>query len=159
MTSTYFQEHKNMVLTLARDYFPVPEDAEDAMQEVFIKLNSVRNRAPSSSEERASWVYAVTENLMRDLKRRERVRSRADEWVGMWVDEVVDHDDPLTLLEREEAVAAFVAGWETLTPPLLEVMQLRYEEGKSYEEIAEQLGLAVGTVGSRIARAREVLQV
>lgn len=159
MTNTYFQEYRDMVLTLARDYFPNPEDAEDAMQEVFIKLNSVSSRAPSAPADLGGWVYTVTENLMRDLKRRERVRNRADEMVGYWVDEVVDHNDPAVLLEQEEAVAAFVSGWQTLPPILRQTMSLRYEEGKSYDEIAKLTGVAVGTVSSRIARAREELQV
>lgn len=159
MTNTYFQEYKNMVLTLARDYFPVPEDAEDAAQESFIRLHSVRNRAPSDPEEKAAWVYTVTENLLRDLKRRERVRSRADEMISYWVDEIVDYNDPAVLLEQEEAVAAFVAGWHNLHPTLRQTMSLRYEGGKSYDEIAKITGVAVGTVSSRIARAREELQL
>ena len=148
-----------MVLTLARDYFPLQEDAEDAAQEILLRLHTNAARSPDNPVDRKRWAYVVAENMLRDMKRKERARNRLAYVEAVWADELTDTDEPSSVLEREEALAAFVAGWHNLPDKLRQTMSLRYEGGKSYDEIAELTGVAVGTVSSRIARAREMLQV
>lgn len=156
MTSTYCpHEFKTMVLTLSRDYFPNPEDAEDAAQEVFIKLMSLK----SMPEDREAWAYTVTDNMLKDMKRKERARNRAEERAVQWLEDTVDHNDPLSVLEQEEAQMLLIENYVALPASMKELMELRYTQGMSYEEIATKLNISIGTVGSRIARAKEMLKV
>jgi RNA polymerase sigma-70 factor (ECF subfamily) len=61
------------------------------------------------------------------------------------------------LYRRRRAVTVQEA-IKSLPPKYREVIQLRHQQDKSYEEIADQLGLPVGTVKARIFRARELLK-
>jgi RNA polymerase sigma-70 factor (ECF subfamily) len=145
-----------MVLTLARDYFTNPEDAEDAVQEVYIKLLAVASRAPDSPDDLAPWVYRVAENTLKDLKRKDRFRRRTDERSQFHADDVIDYEDPLAVMLKEEAASRFLSNYGKLPHHLMLVFMARYHEGLSYEDIAERFGIAVGTVASRIARAKEM---
>jgi RNA polymerase sigma-70 factor (ECF subfamily) len=147
------------VLTLARDYFPNPEDAEDAVQEVYIKLATAGSRAPDGDADAGGWVYRVAENTLKDLKRKARLRNRADIRDVLHYDDVVDNDDPLTLLLRQEAGSMFLSNYGNLPPKLRTVFIARYQDGLSYEQIAKKYNIAIGTVASRMTRARELCQV
>lgn len=144
-----------MVLTLAQDYFPNPADAEEAAQEVFLKLFRVQRFIPKG-EEAKPWVYTVAANVLKDLLRKENNRQKLAQAMGYEAEEVVDFDDPLTHNEREEAANFFMINYAALEEPYRTTFMLRYEEGLSYEAIAERMGVAVGTVSSRLARAREL---
>lgn len=156
MTSTYYQEYNNLVSSLARDYFPNPDDAEEAMQEVFIKLLTIKEHAPKDKD---AWVYRIVDNLLKDLKRKERSTRRTEERAVQHAEDVIDYDDPLTLLEREEAAIIAIENYEALPAIFKEIMELRYTQEMSYDQIASKLGISMGTVASRIARAKEMIQV
>ena len=155
MTDTYYHEHKTMVLTLAQDYFPNPADAEEAAQEVFLKLFRVQRFMPKG-EQAKPWVYTVASNILKDLLRKESNRQKLAQTMGYEADEVVDFDDPYTHNEKEEAANFFMVNYAALEEPYRTTFMLRYENGLSYEAIADKMGVAVGTVSSRIARAKEL---
>lgn len=155
LTDTFYQEHKKMVLTLAQDYFPNPADAEDAVQEVFLKLHRVHKFIPAGDETRP-WVYTVSDNLLKDLLRKEANRQRLGRCLDYEADDIVDFDDPETLAEREEAMTCFIANYSRLEEPYRTAFFLRYEEGLSYDAIAERTGVPIGTVSSRIKRAKDL---
>lgn len=154
MTDTFYHELKSMVNALASDYFPNPDDAEDAVQEVFLKLHKVRNFIPEG-EERRPWVYTVADNLLKDLLRKEAARERLSANLCYEPEEVVDFSDPSVLAEQEELTACFVDNYRKLEEPFLTTFRLRYEEGLSYDEIALVTNVPIGTVSSRIRRAKD----
>ena len=155
MTNTFYHEHKNVVLTLASDYFPNPADAEDAAQEVFLKLHRVRRFIPNG-EEAKPWVYTVADNALKDLKRKEGNREKLMHTLCYEPEDIIDFDDPYSYNEREEAAACFMQKYNDLEEPYRTTFILRYEEGLSYEAIAERTGVAIGTVSSRIKRAKDL---
>ena len=159
MTSTYYHEYKDMVLTLARDYFPNPEDAEDAVQEVYIKLATAGSRTPDAPSDAGGWVYRVAENTLKDLRRKAKLRNRMNSRDVLHYDDVVDNDDPLTVLLKQEAGSMFLSNYGRLPPKLRTLFIARYQDGLSYDQIAEKYNIAIGTVASRMARAREMCQV
>lgn len=156
LTDTFYHEHKKMVLTLAQDYFQNPADAEDAVQEVFLKLHRVHRLIPKG-EDTKPWVYRVSDNLLKDLLRKEANRQKLGRSLDYEADDVVDFDDPCTHNEREESAACFMKNFSELEEPYLTTFLLRYEEGLSYEAIAERTEVPIGTVSSRIKRAKEYL--
>ncbi len=125
--------------------------AEDLAQEVFIRAMSHRPEKPRA------WIFAVAANLARDearsaIRRRKHLTLLKDDPVPMstpepTADEAVEQD------ERQAQVQEALA---TLSERDREVLLL-WDAGLSYPEIAAQSGLAVGAVGTTLARARKRL--
>ena len=127
------------------------ERAEDLAQEVFVRALAHRPEKPRA------WVFAVAANLARDEARAAVRRKRhltllkADPVAQPTVAPAAD-----TLVEHDERVASVQEALSTLTPRDREILLL-WDAGLSYPEIAAQTGLAVGAVGTTLARARRRL--
>lgn len=125
--------------------------AEDLAQEVFIRAMAHRPEKPRA------WIFAVAANLARDEARAAIRRKRHLTLLT---------NDPVTLsrpgqsaheaVERDEQMAQVQLALDALTPRDREVLLL-WDAGLSYQEIASQTGLAVGAVGTTLARARKRL--
>ena len=137
------------------------EDAAEASQEAFLAawqgLAFFRGESSFST-----WLYRLTSNACVDLLRREgRHRAAAgpsldDEEAGLDVpDQTLSPQDEA---ERRELREAIDRGLEALTPEHRQVLVLREMHQLSYDEIADVLSLDVGTVKSRISRARKQLR-
>jgi RNA polymerase sigma-70 factor, ECF subfamily len=127
------------------------ERAEDLAQEVFVRALTHRPEKPRA------WIFAVAANLARDEARAAVRRKRhltllkgdpvAQPTVAPAADVLVEHDERMASVQ--EALG-------TLTPRDREILLL-WDAGLSYPEIAAQTGLAVGAVGTTLARARRRL--
>ena len=134
------------------------EDAEDATQEVFVKaytaLKSFRGESKVSV-----WLYRITSNVCVDMLRRRRdtvsLSMEADE--GAELDLPDEGLDPAVLVERSDLQAQLAQALQSLSDDYREILLLRGLSGLSYEEIAATLSLDIGTVKSRIFRARKKL--
>ena len=125
--------------------------AEDLAREVF-----VRALAPRPEKPRA-WVFAVAANLARDEARAAIRRKRHLTLMTNDPDQApAPAMAPDDQVERDERLTAVHDALETLTPRDREVLLL-WDAGLSYPEIAAQTGLAVGAVGTTLARARKRL--
>ncbi|MGH7668394.1 MAG: sigma-70 family RNA polymerase sigma factor [Gemmatimonadaceae bacterium] len=124
--------------------------AEEVAQETF--LRALRQR--EMQNERA-WLFTVATNLVRDGARQESRRRRHLELLRA---EEVGHvvESPASAMERAEDRAQARRALEQLAERDREALLMR-EEGLNYEEIAEALGLSVGSVGTTLARARRRL--
>ncbi len=136
------------------------EDAMDAIQESFIKVF----RALKGFKEESSfdtWVYRIVVNTCYDALRKNSKHwsdislYRTDENHNESVMELPDlSQSPEILLENSEKLALIKACLSKLSPDQREAITLRDMENFSYEEIAEILNCSLGTVKSRISRAR-----
>jgi RNA polymerase sigma-70 factor (ECF subfamily) len=125
--------------------------AQDLAQEVFMRAMAHRPEKPRA------WLFAVAANLARDEARAAVRRKRHLTLLK---------DDPITLpsiepaademVEQDERRAKVEAALSALTKRDREVLLL-WDAGMSYPEIAQQTGLAVGAVGTTLARARKRL--
>ena len=135
------------------------EDAQDAAQEAFL---SAWRGLPSFREEAefATWLYRLASNAAIDcLRRGKRQRgnlSLDDEELGL--DAPAAGPGPQELAEGAELRAAVARGLDQLSEDHRRVLVLRELGHLSYEEIAGQLALDLGTVKSRISRARGALR-
>jgi len=136
------------------------EDAKDLAQEAFLKawrgLRFYKHEAAFST-----WLYRLTSNVCIDYLRQKK-RKTAVSLTSQEEEEQVDIPDPTPLPEeqvlqqqRNEAVADAMA---QLEDEFRLVLTLRVVQERSYDEIAEIMDLKVGTVKSRLARAREKLR-
>ena len=131
------------------------QEAYDAVQEVFIKAIRERRFFDIGFQMKA-WLFRVTTNLcfntVRDKKRRSGILET--------IPQIVPREEGLTSLDRvfngQMRGELFVA-MEQLTPKHREILLLRYYRDLSYSEIASYLDVKLGTVMSRLSRARNRL--
>lgn len=151
--------HEKKVYNLALRMCGNAEDASDAAQEAFVSawkgLPNFRWEAGFST-----WLYRLTSNAAIDLLRRNKKQrgeiSLDDADIG--IDPV---DGGPSLQERAESVElreAVTAGLALLSEGHRQALVLREMQELSYEEIAAVLGVDLGTVKSRISRARGALR-
>lgn len=142
------------------------DDALDLSQEVFIKIWRSIGRYRGDCRF-STWVYKICINASLDFLRHAKVTatesmpthidSEGDEIEIEFADETAAASPERTLEKRETARAVRDA-IARLSPEAREVVELRDIEGYTYEEIAEMTGLEIGTVKSRLNRARNQLR-
>ena len=140
-----------------------PDDAEDVVQETFVR--AYRHLADYDPQRRFyTWLYAIARNRCLNLLRRRKLwrfvrlgapASREEDPAP----EVAASDDTGALAERGEIAAALEACLESLPEDQRECFELRHGEDFAYAEIAAVLAIPVGTVMSRLARAREKMRL
>jgi RNA polymerase sigma-70 factor (ECF subfamily) len=130
-------------------------DAEDLTQDVFIRVfNSLDRYTPGSFE---GWLHRITTNLFLDkARRRTRIRfdgfgDRAERLIG-------ELPSPEDVLSDGSFDADIEAALGSLPKEFRAAVVLCDVEGLSYEEIADLLGVKLGTVRSRIHRGRRMLR-
>ncbi len=149
-------QHSARVYRLAYRLTGNPHDAEDLTQEVFVRVfRSLSSYTPGTFE---GWLHRITTNLFLDQARRKsrirfdaladdadtRMPSRTLPPETAYVDTMFDDDIETALAQ--------------LSPDFRAAVVLCDVEGLSYEEIADVLGLKLGTVRSRIHRGRTMLR-
>ncbi len=135
------------------------EDAADTAQEVFLK---VWRCLPMFRQDSAfsTWLYKLTDNAALDLLRREKKRRWDLALDGLPAEGLFFADaalSPQEALEEKELREAVAEGLSKLSEDHRRALVLREIDGLSYGEIAEVLDIDLGTVKSRIARARMAL--
>lgn len=154
---------KGKAYNLAFRYMRNEDDALDALQESFIKIYKNLNTFNFKSKF-DTWVYRVVANTCSDMLRRNKTRALGSNIISIYGEssdddeyelEIADNNDtPEVLYEKKEESAYILKCMDKLQEQHREVLILRDIQGCSYEEIAEILGCSIGTVKSRISRAR-----
>ena len=135
------------VVGSAEDAYDV---AQDAFVQAFLKLNTFHRDSAFYT-----WLYRIAFNLAVSRRRRHKPTSSIEQARELCGSEPVSHDDqPGERLDREERVAQVQAALGALSDEFRSVLVLREMDGCCYETIAEILDLPVGTVRSRLHRAR-----
>ncbi|NCQ18759.1 MAG: RNA polymerase subunit sigma-70 [Ignavibacteria bacterium CG_4_8_14_3_um_filter_37_9] len=151
---TLVNRHKEKVRNLIFVTLNSPDMIDDISQEVFISVYKKLDRFRFESQF-TTWLYRITINKCRDHLRRVKIRSILSPFSASEAElsysSVSLHDE----VEIQEIVRKAVAQLPVkLKTPLI----LKDFEGLSYQEIAEAIGVEVGTIKSRIFRARESLK-
>lgn len=152
-------EYERPIVRFLYRYLGNMEESKEICQDVFIKIfrgiPSFQNQCSLKT-----WIYRVTLNTVLNEKRRWYQRLK-DRFLGLegvarfTPDSVPDPELSLTLSDRSRAIAIAL---KRLRPDHRAILVLRDLEGFSYQEIAGSLGLALGTVKSRLARARQEMK-
>jgi RNA polymerase sigma-70 factor, ECF subfamily len=131
-------------------------EAEDLTQEVFLKLWQNLHRYTTDSSFRA-WAFRVARNLFVDAYRRSRDQRRAT-WVDPeFLELLPGGEDPHTRAVWRQRLEMAKSALERLPEELAQLILLRDFADWSYEELAEELELPLGTIKSRLNRARREL--
>ena len=147
--------YQHRVFSIALRMLADRGEAEEVAQEVFLrvhrKIRDFRGEAKLST-----WLYAITSRLcVNRLKSPDRARRVGEEALGRMAD---GHPNPSATLEASEVEAALHRGIAELDDEQRIVVVLRDLHGLAYEEIAAALDLPLGTVRSRLHRARMELK-
>lgn len=130
------------------------EEAEDVVQEAFV-LAFVRLATFQHNSSFYTWLYRIAFNTAISRRRRRKSESSVEQSRELTGCEPIDRGDtPTERLERDERIWQVRQALETLTEDHRAILVLREIEGCCYDTISEVLGLPIGTVRSRLHRAR-----
>ena len=156
-------KHRLAIFHIVNKIVRNDEVANDLVQETFMKAFSAL--ASYRSEYRFStWLYKIAANSSIDFLRKKRIQALSldrplETQDGSVEIEVADYSyNPERDLERKERSFSIEEAIDSLPKNYRDVIVYRHKEDKSYEEIADLLGIPVGTVKARIFRARELLK-
>jgi RNA polymerase sigma-70 factor, ECF subfamily len=155
--------HHRMVYGLALNILGDRDEALDLSQEVFLRVFRTLSSFRGQSALR-TWIYRIVVNQARNRQRWWRRRHRGeqvslDEHVQKFGDMESTQDVlPDRLLASKETAARIWQALDKLPFDQRTALILREIDGLRYEEIAFSLGVAVGTVKSRLTRARQALR-
>ena len=157
-------EHQRMVYQLSLNLLSDHNEALDLSQEVFLRVFKTLPHFRGQSTLR-TWIYRIVINQASNRQRWWRRRHRSQQ-VAL-DDPAASHGElaesrsfamPDRVLQQNEVAGRVWAALDALPFDQRAVIVLREIDGLSYEEIAESLAVAVGTVKSRLARARQQLR-
>lgn len=154
--------YERKVYATAFRYTGSEHDAMDVSQEVFIRVFRFLHTFNLESSF-STWIYRITVNVCKDHLRKRSARGELPLEVtdeeGEYTIEVADSTyDPVELYEQAELRKEIQQAIDDLPAHYKEIVVLRDLGGFSYEEIARELSIEVGTVKSRLSRAREKLR-
>lgn len=152
--------YQNKVFHLAFGFTRDQATADDLAQEIFLKaylaLPGFKGKAEFST-----WLYRLAINHIKDYLRKMKKRFQREERleeakVSLMAEEGESKEEEEELMEKRRLLIAKVMA--TLPEKYRIILTLRDVEGLAYEEIASLLGMSIGTVDSRLHRARKLLR-
>jgi RNA polymerase sigma-70 factor (ECF subfamily) len=156
-------DHERMVVQLAVNLLGDRDEALDLSQDVFLRVFRTIHRFRGQSTLR-TWIYRITVNQARNRRRFWRRRHRGeqvslDAHVAAHGDVLRDGEaGPDRILAQKELAERLRQALGHLPFDQRSAIVLREIDGLSYDEIAYSLGVAIGTVKSRLTRARIALR-
>ena len=151
--------HLDAAYTLARYLTRNEQDAEDVVQDACLRalkyFDGFRGEGGTSAR---AWLLAIVRNTAYTWRRRHRADALATEFDEIEHSHAVADDHPEEVLLQIPAKETLGRALDRLAPEFREVIVLRELEGLSYKEISDVAGVPVGTVMSRLSRARARLQ-
>lgn len=155
-------KYQQRIVQLVNRFVKDPSEAQDVAQEAFIKAYRALPKFRGDSAF-YTWLYRISINTAKNYLV-SRSRRHSDYEVDVQNAEQVENapqlkgmDTPDSVLMNEQIVTTIKAAIEKLPDEMRTAITLREFEGMSYEEIAQAMDCPVGTVRSRIFRAREAI--
>jgi RNA polymerase sigma-70 factor (ECF subfamily) len=159
LVQRHYRNVFNLAFRLSNDY----DEAQDIAQEAFIR---VHNALPSFRGDAnfTTWLYRIVKNVFLDERKKKRIRAHSS------LEEMVELEDtsvtrqiedpkpgPDWMVERQERADVVQRAVQSLPKNQRLMIGLYHFQHRSYEEIAEIMALPIGTVKSRLNRARLAL--
>jgi RNA polymerase sigma factor (sigma-70 family) len=148
--------HMDAAHNLARWLLRNEQDAQDVVQEAY--LRAFKSFGGFHGSNGRAWLLTIVRNTSYTLLK----KNRAADLTTPFDEEIhaVDHESvsPATILEHAEDAELIKNAMDELPAEFREILTLRHQESLSYNEIGEILKIPIGTVMSRLARARGKLK-
>jgi len=148
--------HLDAAHNLARWLLRNEQDAQDVVQEAY--LRAFRSFSGFHGTNGRAWLLTIVRNTSYTLLK----KNRAVDFTTTFDEEIhaTGHESvsPATILEHSEDAELIREAMDDLPAEFREILVLRHQEGLSYKEIADIARIPLGTVMSRLARARDKLK-
>ena len=158
-----YHDHKDMVFNLCLNYLQNLQDAEEATQDVFVKVHEKR----ASFQEKSSlktWIYRITVNQCLDVLKARKRQKRSSFFQSIFGGEnttereVPDFNHPGVQLEDKETLEALYRRIDGLPDNQKTAIILKYLDDLPQREIAEIMQLSVKAVESLLMRGKQNLE-
>jgi RNA polymerase sigma-70 factor (ECF subfamily) len=152
----FYDRHSRLAYSLIMRIVSSPSDAEEVLQETFVRVWSRADTYDALLGAPATWLMRIARNGAIDRLRACRVR--ADIAVKLALDagdhprhsELVTRDTPDTVLENHRTAGAVRTALAALSPEQRALIEAAFFEGYTHSELATRFGLPMGTVKTRI---------
>ena len=153
----FYDRHSRLTYTVIMRILGSPPDAEEVLQETFVRVWSRADTYDAVLGSPAAWLTRIARNRAIDRLRARRVREHTaiEPTVPAADDaprspEPVTRDTPETLLEDRTTAGAVRTALATLTPAQRALIEAAFFEGYTHSELATRFGVPLGTVKTRI---------
>ncbi len=154
----FYRKHQGMVYRFALQMSGKTEIAEEVTQDVFMVVMKSAKRYDSERGSVAAFLYGIARNfVLRALERERPYITVLDDPAGDYAGRVAVEQDLFSDLAQNERVETLRKAVLALPPAYREVVVLCDLHERDYAEAASALGCAIGTVRSRLHRARALL--
>ncbi len=154
---TIYLEQRPALLRFLSARLRCPELAEDVLQDLYIKLDSAR--LTTEIDNPSGFLFRMASNLSLDhIRKNKRARLRDEAWSDLHNEKAgndyqADTPDADAALIARERLSALRTRLETLSPKAREAFDRHKFQGQSYKQIAEEMGVSIGTVGKHLGKA------
>ena len=154
--SEIYDRYSGRIYNFALRFLRNAEAAEDATQEVFVKMMKHANQFQGDAK-LSTWLFSITANWCRDYLRKADNKAKETEDVLITLPAPAEQSPDRTLEQRENE-ELIKRALQALTPEQREAILLSRYQGLSYAEIAQISGCSEGAVKTRVFRAMETLK-
>ena len=134
-----YREYRDKLLYYINGKVHSPDDAEDILSEVFIKVTRFNDSFDAQKASVQTWLYSIARNAVVDYYRRSK------EFTELPEDIPLDSDIEEGVLE-EETLDELAQALESMAPELRELIVLHYYSGLSLTEISERMDISYGRI-------------
>ena len=154
----FYDRHSRLVYSLVLRILRSPSDAEEVLQETFVRVWSRADTYDALRGAPATWLTRIARNRAIDRLRARRAQANiavepavhAAAAAAAHAREPVTRDTPETALEDHTTAGAVRTALATLTPAQRELIEAAFFEGYTHSELATRFGVPLGTVKTRI---------
>lgn len=150
-------KYKNSLTAFITQYIPVREDAEDVCQrsfeKAFMNINKFNTQYAFST-----WLFHIAQNEAIDhIRRTKQATTPLDTVNEAEIMNIGSGDDPEEKVIVDQVVSNIISSIMSLPEGYKTVAELRFIKDYAYEDIAEELDMPIGTVKTKLNRARKLL--
>ncbi len=153
-----YDRFASLVYRMAYQLLPTKGDAEDAVQEIFVRLWQSAGHFDPNRASLVTWVMLITRRYLVDQLRRMRVRPKFTGFDEQWSAEDDSIAAPGVGMQRKERRQRLREKIAALPELQRQVVERAYLGGKTLREIGQELNKPIGTVKSALSRALAVLR-
>ncbi len=152
--SQWMQIHQSRIYSFISRRLGHVADAMDVVQETFLGAHKSRSKIPEQTDQQSRWLLGIARHKVADsvLKRKQRQQREI-----RLPEVLIAPEDPAQVAEDNQRHHRVHKAIQTIPEPYQETLLLARVDGLTYEEVATLLEIPLGTVRSRIAKARKLL--
>lgn len=154
-----FEAHKDSVLSLCYRYLQQKQAAEDAVQDIFVKVFFKRKDFREEAQ-LSTWIYRISVNHCLDILKSNKRKQRLRQIVAIlpFIEEQLTVNTNNTSLEAKQAQVIIMQCLQKLPEKQMTVLVLNKLEGFSIEKVGQIMGISYKAVESLLQRAKQNLQ-